>query len=147
MFKNKKGSALMQVLVLGGVVAGIVVLLLRFSTARMVNVVKTMRKMPAKAYAEGCVAQFTAAAMLRELHGRPPGDGIAGSPNVDLLPGSPSLTYKCKYIVGPATNEGVESTMYFEVVAGGEVTIGTDTYNIPSTLLKMTLNIDTSQLE
>jgi hypothetical protein len=130
------------------VVAGIVVLLLRFSTARTVNVVKTMRKMPAKAYAEGCMAQFTAAAMLRELHGRPPGNGIDGSPDVDLLPGS-SGTYSCKYTAAPAT------LMEVKAVPSGEVTITTtdsdgtdtyDTYNVPSTLLKITLNVDTSNL-
>lgn len=141
MFNNKKGSALMQVLVLGGVIAGIVVLLLRFSTARTVNVVKTLRKMPAKAYAEGCMAQFTAAAMLRELRGRPPGDGNGN----DLLPsGTQEQSYKCSYKVGSQTvpTDTDIKVRLFPSAKASDNTI------VPSALLELTLNISNpDQLE
>ena len=93
MINKKNGSALMQVLVLGGVIAGVVILLLRFSLVRASNVVKTSRKISAKAFTEGCMADLTARAMMNELYGRPP--SIAGSTqftcqyNVNL--GSPAV--------------------------------------------------------
>ncbi|MDR0734814.1 MAG: hypothetical protein LBG16_03895 [Elusimicrobiota bacterium] len=138
MFKNKKGSALMQVLVLGGVIAGIVVLLLRFSTARTVNVVKTLRKMPAKAYAEGCMAQFTAAAMLRELHGRPPSDGSGGN----LLPsGTQEQSYKCSYKVGSQTVP-TETDIKARLFPSARATASDGTpVVVPPALLELTLTI------
>lgn len=69
---NKKGSALMQVLVLGSVIAAVVLLVLRLAMTRTTNVVKTKRKVSAKAYAESCLAQYNAIAMVREEKGLPP---------------------------------------------------------------------------
>lgn len=71
-FSNRKGSALMQVLVLGSVIASIVLLVLRLSITRTTNVVKTKRKVSAKAYAEACLAQYNAVSMTREEKGLPP---------------------------------------------------------------------------
>lgn len=71
-FNNKKGSALMQVLVLGSVIAAIVLLVLRLAMTRTTNVVKTKRKVSAKAYAESCLAQYNAISMVREEKGLPP---------------------------------------------------------------------------
>lgn len=71
-FNNNKGSALMQVLVLGSVIAAIVLLVLRFSVTRTTNIVKTKRRVAAKAYAEACMAQYNSIAMERELNGLPP---------------------------------------------------------------------------
>lgn len=70
--RNRKGSALMQVLVLGSVIAAIVMLVLRLAITRTTNVVKTKRKVSAKAYAESCLAQYNAIAMVREENGLPP---------------------------------------------------------------------------
>ncbi len=69
---NNRGSALMQVLVLGSVIAAIVLLVLRFSVTRTTNIVKTKRRVAAKAYAEACMAQYNSIAMERELNGLPP---------------------------------------------------------------------------
>ncbi|MDR1124141.1 MAG: hypothetical protein LBL61_06110 [Elusimicrobiota bacterium] len=169
MFKEKRGSALMQVLVLGGVIAGIVVLLLRFSAARMVNVVKTTRKMQAKAYAEGCMAQFTAAAMMRELHGLPPStieeDGTIPTGNdlllYDYVPGYDKAGYKavgidldgdfgryrCSYEVGPANSSrkiDPPAAVKFRQVFGG---ITPDATMIPPTLMEVTIDVPSGDLE
>ena len=70
--RNKKSSALMQVLVLGSVIAAVVLLVLRLAMTRTTNVVKTKRKVSAKAYAESCLSQYNAIAMVREENGLPP---------------------------------------------------------------------------
>lgn len=69
--RNRKGSALMQVLVLGSVIATIVLLVLRFSMSRTTNVVKTKRRVISKAVAEACFAQINAIITARELAGKP----------------------------------------------------------------------------
>ena len=68
---NKKGSALMQVMVLGSVIAAIIVMLMRFAVGRTGNMLKTKRVIQAKAYAEGCIAQYNTMAMERALEGFP----------------------------------------------------------------------------
>lgn len=69
--RNRKGSALMQVLVLGSVIATIVLLVLRFAMSRTTNVVKTKRRVVSKAVAEACYAQINAIITARELAGKP----------------------------------------------------------------------------
>ena len=68
---NKKGSALMQVMVLGSVIAAIIIMLMRFAVGRTGNMLKTKRVVQAKAYAEGCIAQYNTMAMERALEGYP----------------------------------------------------------------------------
>lgn len=72
----------MQVLVLGSVIAAIVLLVLRLAMTRTTNVVKTKRKVSAKAYAESCMAQYNAIAMVREEYGLPPLSSSTFSCNV-----------------------------------------------------------------
>lgn len=75
-YLNKKGSALMQVMVLGSVIAAIIIMLMRFAVGRTGNMLKTKRVIQAKAYAEGCIAQYNTMAMERALEGLPvPVDG------------------------------------------------------------------------
>ena len=69
---NKKGSALMQVMVLGSIIAAIIVMLMRFSLGRTSNMLKTKRVIASKAYAEGCIAQYNARAVERAMAGEPP---------------------------------------------------------------------------
>lgn len=69
---NKKGSALMQVMVLGSIIAAIIVMLMRFSLGRTSNMLKTKRVVASKAYAEGCIAQYNAIAVERAMAGVPP---------------------------------------------------------------------------
>ena len=80
--RNKKGSALLQVLVLGSVIAAVVLLVLRLAMTRTTNVVKTKRKVSAKAYAESCLSQYNAIAMVREENGLPPLSSTTFSCNV-----------------------------------------------------------------
>lgn len=49
-FLNKKGSALMQVMVLGSIIAAIIVMLMRFSVGRTANMLKTKREIQAKPF-------------------------------------------------------------------------------------------------
>lgn len=70
-FLNKKGSALMQVMVLGSIIAAIIVMLMRFSVGRTANMLKTKREIQAKAFVEGCMAQYNTMAMERALQGYP----------------------------------------------------------------------------
>lgn len=62
----------MQVLVLGAIIASIVILMMRFTVTRTVNVLKTKNIIAAKIYAESCIAQYTAVAVALELKGLPP---------------------------------------------------------------------------
>lgn len=85
--RNKKGSALMQVLVLGSVIATIVLLVLRFAMSRTTNVVKTKRRIVSKAVAEACFAQINAIITSREL---------AGKPLVDIAEDNKPISLTCK---------------------------------------------------
>lgn len=70
-FMNKKGSALMQVMVMGSIIAAIIVMLMRFAMGRTSNMLKTKRTVMAKSYAEGCIAQYNTLAMQRAMEGFP----------------------------------------------------------------------------
>lgn len=71
-FFNKKGSALMQVMVLGSIIAAIIVMLMRFSVGRTTNMLKTKRTVEAKEFFEACMAQYNTMAMERAMAGYPP---------------------------------------------------------------------------
>lgn len=70
-FKNNRGSALMQVMVMGSIIAAIIVMLMRFSMGRTSNMLKTKRVVASKSYAEGCIAQYNTIAMERAMKGIP----------------------------------------------------------------------------
>lgn len=69
---GRKGSALMQVMVMGSIIAAIIIMLMRFAVGRTSNMLKTKRIISSKAYAEGCIAQYNAIAVQRALDGVPP---------------------------------------------------------------------------
>jgi hypothetical protein len=72
---NKKGSSLMQVMVMGALIAAIVAVVLRFSTISAVNVNKTKRDFVFKSYADSCMAKINAEAVRREFAGEAPLSG------------------------------------------------------------------------
>jgi hypothetical protein len=136
MIKGKKGSALLQVLVLGSIIASVVILLLRFSITRTTNVVKTTRKLAAKAYAEGCLAKFTAETMLRELHGLPPLLSTGGPDDCPKF-------YTCSYKLG--NNSGAtEKNICFRPIAGGKYKDGGVEYTVPGTFDMATIDVTNS---
>lgn len=101
---NKKGSALMQVMIMGSIIAAIIIMLMRFAVGRTSNMLKTKRTIASKAYAEGCIAQYNAVAVERALAGIPP-----------LLDGSNQEKFTCTvggintdiYIKWGSTNTGL----------------------------------------
>ena len=93
---NKRGSALMQVMVMGSIIAAIIIMLMRFAIGRTSNMLKTKRVIASKAYAEGCIAQYNAVAVERALDGVPP-----------LLDGSNQEKFTC-------TIDGVTTDIYIK---------------------------------
>lgn len=167
--RKRRGSAMMQVLVLGSIIASIVILLLRFAVTRTVNITKTRRMIAAKAYAEGCMAQFTSVAFRRELHGRPPYDNTSGVYDLqnDFMlqaigeGGFPSMSsgnFICRIIPGPGpglSGPGVpdpgpaatpiEKTMCFEAVPEHGMVLTNDAKTFlgaPARLMRVTINVD-----
>lgn len=70
-FFTKKGSALMQVLVLGSIIASLSVLLLRYTVTRSANVLKTKKVLQTEPIAESCANTYMAFLAARELTGLP----------------------------------------------------------------------------
>jgi len=105
-FFNKKGSALMQVMVLGSIIAAIIVMLMRFSVGRTANMLKTKREVQAKAFMEGCLAQYNTMAMERALKGYP-----------ILLDGNNKELFTCKAVIN-----GNEYTKDILITWGSTVT-------------------------
>ncbi|MDR0646001.1 MAG: hypothetical protein LBG46_03260 [Elusimicrobiota bacterium] len=148
-FSEKRGSALMQVLVLGGVMASIVILLLRFAVGRTVNVVKTTRTISAKAYAESCMAEFTALAALRELHGLPP--PLTAAPydayTTDAAAVWPSYNnnkeYFCEIVLSDSPLLSKNATMVFTpVFASRYLDADAAQYiSIPNTIMKVAVDV------
>ena len=134
--RGRRGSALIQVLVLGGVIAGIIVLLLRFSVARTLNVSKTTHKLAAKAYAEGCMAEFTAAAMLRELHGLP----LIGDPNSQVVMGTPHIA-SCQYPIAGGDMGPPAHISASLLPANYYMGIDGNAYPVPPTIFEITFEV------
>jgi hypothetical protein len=142
---NKKGSALLQVLIMGSIIASISVLLLRFAVTRTTNMVKTTRKIPARMYAEACMSQITLDAVGNEFIGRPPRF------DTGIIPGAtvqPIYTYWCKLNLGNATNTGTlrEEAMTLKGITGGTKIIttpsGAVSVPLPSTLYEVKLTVE-----
>lgn len=114
---NKKGSALMQVMVLGSIIAAIIIMLMRFSLGRTSNMLKTKRVIASKAYAEGCIAQYNARAVERAMAGEPP-----------IIDGSNQEKFTCNI-------DGKDTDIY---IKWGSTTTG---------LGYITFNIDTSRFQ
>jgi hypothetical protein len=140
-FSGKRGSALMQVLVLGGVIASIVILLLRFSVNRTVNVARTARTIEARAYAEGCMAHFTTLAALREMHGLPPKfDGIT-----PFATAAATAIYSCN--LDSLATESVTTMSFTPVNALEYKDNNNNGIPIPTTLMKVEFDITREILE
>ena len=69
---SKKGSALMQVLVIGLIVATFAILMLRYAVTRSSNISRTERILETEVIAESCLEQYMAYLAYAELHGKPP---------------------------------------------------------------------------
>ncbi|MBR4508965.1 MAG: hypothetical protein IKP23_05830 [Elusimicrobiaceae bacterium] len=69
---NFKGSALVQVLVLGALIATIVVVLLKFSITRTSNMVQTRNIVTSKLAVQGCFARLNEEEIRRATEGLPP---------------------------------------------------------------------------
>ena len=78
---SKKGSALMQVLVIGLIVAAFAVLMLRYAVTRSANLSRTDRILSADILADSCLDQYMAFQATAELGGEPP----CGTLNLDCL--------------------------------------------------------------
>lgn len=69
---NFKGSALVQVLVLGALIATIVVVLLKFSITRTSNMVQTKSLVGSKMAVQGCMTMLNEEEIRRINDGLPP---------------------------------------------------------------------------
>lgn len=68
---SKKGSALMQVLVIGLVIAAFAVLMLRYAATRSSNLARTDRILKSQITADSCLDQYMAYRAASELYGQP----------------------------------------------------------------------------
>ncbi len=68
---SKKGSALMQVIVVGLIVAAFSVLMLRYAVTRSSNLSRTERILEADIVADSCLDQYMAFQAIMELYGKP----------------------------------------------------------------------------
>jgi hypothetical protein len=74
---SKKGSALMQVLVIGLIVAAFAVLMLRYAVTRTANLSRSARILEAQIVADSCLDQYMAYQATSELLGEPPGSNLS----------------------------------------------------------------------
>ena len=68
---TKKGSALMQVMVVGLIVAAFSVLMLRYAITRSANLSRTERILESQIVADSCLDQYMALWAESELYGQP----------------------------------------------------------------------------
>ena len=69
---SKRGSALMQVMVIGLIVAAFAVLILRYAITRSSNLSRTDRILRTQIVADSCLDQYMSNLAMSELHGVPP---------------------------------------------------------------------------
>ena len=69
---SKKGSALMQVMVIGLIIATFSVMILRYAITRSANLTRTTRILSSQISAESCLDQYMAFMATAELSGEPP---------------------------------------------------------------------------
>ena len=83
---SKRGSALMQVLVIGLIVAAFAVLMLRYAVTRSANLSRTERILESQIMADSCLDQYMAFQAAAELAGEPPCDvNCATQLNMDCI--------------------------------------------------------------
>ena len=68
---SKKGSALMQVLVVGLIVATFAILMLRYAVTRSSNISRTERILETEVIADSCLDQYMTYLTYAELRGTP----------------------------------------------------------------------------
>ncbi|MBQ3934009.1 MAG: hypothetical protein II726_02325 [Elusimicrobiaceae bacterium] len=68
---SKKGSALMQVLVIGLIIAAFAVLMLRYAVTRSSNLARTDRILKSQITADSCLDQYMSYRATAELYGQP----------------------------------------------------------------------------
>lgn len=68
---SKKGSALMQVLVVGLIVATFAILMLRYAVTRSSNISRTERILETEVIADSCLEQYMTYLAYAELRGTP----------------------------------------------------------------------------
>lgn len=68
---SKKGSALMQVLVIGLVIAAFAVMILRYAITRSANLSRSDRILQSQMIADSCLDQYMAYQATAELYGQP----------------------------------------------------------------------------
>ena len=68
---TKKGSALMQVMVVGLIVAAFSVLMLRYAVTRSANLSRTERILESQIVADSCLDQYMSLWAESELYGQP----------------------------------------------------------------------------
>jgi hypothetical protein len=92
---SKKGSALMQVMVIGLIIAAFSVMILRYAITRSANLTRTTRVLSSQISAESCLDQYMAFIATSELSGEPPCsldteciliNGSSASPNTTTSP-------------------------------------------------------------
>ncbi len=69
---SKKGSALMQVLVVGLIIATFAILMLRYAVTRSSNISRTERILETEIIADSCLEQYMAYLSYAELYGTAP---------------------------------------------------------------------------
>ena len=68
---SKRGSALMQVMVIGLIVAAFSVMILRYAITRSANLTRTDRILQSQIIADSCLEQYMAYIATAELYGMP----------------------------------------------------------------------------
>ena len=68
---SKKGSALMQVLVIGLVIAAFAVMILRYAITRSANLSRSDRILQSQMISDSCMDQYMAYQATAELYGQP----------------------------------------------------------------------------
>ena len=68
---SKKGSALMQVMVIGLIIATFSVMILRYAITRSANLTRTTRILSSQISADSCLDQYMALIATSELSGEP----------------------------------------------------------------------------
>ncbi|MBO7605916.1 MAG: hypothetical protein J6S61_05595 [Elusimicrobiaceae bacterium] len=118
---SKKGSALMQVLVIGLIIAAFAVLILRYAITRSANLSRTDRILQSQIIADSCLEQYMSYLSAAELYGMPYSSSTA--------------TFKCYYY-----QEGESDPQ--EIVMG--LRFATDINNSSMTITTFTVPVRTS---
>ena len=103
---SRKGSALMQVLVIGLIVATFAILILRYAVTRSANLSRTARILESDIVADSCLDQYMAFQAAADLSGIPPAaldmdcsTYTDGTPDTITMYGTPATDIDGSYMV------------------------------------------------